>query len=58
MEDYQDLIDENRELRKQLVTLSRCIRDIQDCAIDDDISIELKVMLASVPVAYLSPSPY
>ena len=54
----EDLIEENKEIRQQLITLSRHIRRIQDCAVDDDISIELKVLLASVPVAYLHPPMY
>ena len=56
--DYHDLVKENQELRKQLITLSRCIRNIQDVAIEEDLSIELKVLLASVPVAYLHPPLY
>ncbi len=55
---YKELIIENKELREQLITLSRCIRRIQDCAVDDDISIELKVLLASVPVSHLHPPMY
>ena len=58
MDICEDLIKENKELRKQLITLSRCIRNIQDVAIEEDLSIELKVLLASVPVAYLSSSLY
>ena len=53
-----DLVKENQELRQQLITLSRCIRTIQDIAIEEDLSIELKVLLASVPVAYLHPPMY
>ena len=56
--DYDELKKENQELRKQLITLSRHIRNIQDVAIEEDLSIELKVLLASVPVAYLHPSLY
>ena len=56
--DYHDLVKENQEIRKQLITLSRCIRNIQDVAIEEDLSIELKVLLASVPVAYLHPPLY
>ena len=58
MDICEDLIKENKELRKQLITLSRCIRNIQDTAIEEDLSIELKVLLASVPVAYLHPPLY
>ena len=56
--DCEDLINENREIREQLITLSRHIRNIQDVAIEEDLSIELKVLLASVPVAYLHPPMY
>jgi hypothetical protein len=56
--DYNDLVKENREIRKQLITLSRHIRNIQDVAVEEDLSIELKVLLASVPVAYLHPPLY
>ncbi len=56
--DCKDIINENRELRKQLISLSRHIRNIQDVAIEEDLSIELKVLLASVPVAYLHPPLY
>ena len=54
----KDLVTENQEIRKQLITLSRHIRNIQDVAIEEDLSIELKVLLASVPVAYLHPPMY
>ena len=53
-----DLVTENQEIRKQLITLSRHIRNIQDVAIEEDLSIELKMLLASVPVAYLHPPLY
>ncbi len=58
MSGYDDLVKENQEIRKQLITLSRCIRNIQDVAIEEDLSIELKVLLASVPVVYLHPPMY
>jgi hypothetical protein len=58
MDICEDLVKENKELRKQLITLSRCIRNIQDVAIEEDLSIEQKVLLASVPVDYLHPSLY
>ena len=54
----KDLVKENKELHQQLITLSRHIRNIQDVAIEEDLSIELKVLLASVPVAYLHPPLY
>lgn len=52
------LQEENRELRKQLVELAYHIRNIQDCAVQEDISYELRVLLKSVPVKLLHPSPY
>lgn len=58
MDNYDDLKAENRELRKQLVELAGYVRDIQDCAIQEDISYELRVLLRSVPVKLLHPSPY
>jgi hypothetical protein len=56
--DYHDLVKENQEHRQQLITLSRHIRNIQDVAIEEDLSIELKVLLASVSVVYLHPPLY
>ncbi len=58
MKDYDDLVEENKQIREQLITLSRCIKDIQDCAVQEHISLELEMLLRAVPVAYLSPPMY
>ena len=58
MDNYDDLKAENRELRKQLVELAKHMRDVQDTAIEEDLSIELEALLRAVPVSLLHPSPY
>ena len=55
--ELDDLRKENRDLRKQLVKLAKCMRDVQDEAIQEDISYDLKALLRAVPVALLHPSP-
>ena len=58
MDNYDDLKAENRELRKQLVELAKHMRDVQDNAIEEDLSIELEALLRAVPVSLLHPSLY
>jgi hypothetical protein len=58
MDNYQELIQENKDLRKQLVELAGYVRDIQDEARLDDISYELRVLLRSVPSKLLHPALY
>ena len=50
----KDLMKENEELRDQIIELSRSIRRVQDQAADEEISTELKLLLASIPVTSLS----
>lgn len=47
---YKDLQIENQELREQLITLSRSIRRVQDQATDEEISVELELLLCSIPI--------
>ena len=58
MSSREDLLEENRLLRRQLVELAKCMRDVQDEAIQEDISYELKALLWSVPADLLYPSLY
>ena len=50
---YKDLLIENQELREQLIELSRSVRRVQDQAADEEISIELKLLLCSIPITSL-----
>ena len=54
----KDLVKENEELRDQIIELSRSIRRVQDQAADEEISTELKLLLASIPVTSLSAPSY
>ena len=54
----KDLMKENEELRDQIIELSRSIRRVQDQAADEEISTELKLLLASIPVTSLSAPSY
>ncbi len=53
MSSYKDLAIENEKLRQQLIELSQCIRRVQEQAADEEISVELKLLLCSIPVTSL-----
>jgi|LGVF01.1.fsa_nt_gb hypothetical protein len=58
MSTQDDLKKENRLLRRQLVELAKCMRDVQDLCVQEDVPIELKALLWSVPADLLYPSLY